>query len=66
MTDFDSHLMEQRMENYAFLLSTGMHPDRIARRLGISRNTLNKELERRRRREQQPHPVGTTESGEGS
>lgn len=62
MTDLTDHLIRQRLENYDFLKSTGMHPDRIAQRLGISRNTLDKELERRA--SAQSHPERTARAGE--
>jgi predicted DNA-binding protein (UPF0251 family) len=62
--DFESHLIDQRVEDYEFLTSKGLDKDAVARRLGISRNVLDKTLERRRTREQR-HPVQQEAAGQG-
>ena len=43
-----SHRNQQRCEDALFMLGNGEHPDRVAARLGITRDTLDKMLERTR------------------
>jgi len=45
---FDSHLVEQRLEDYDFLSARGLSLSLIAIRLGLSREQLEKMVERRR------------------
>jgi transposase-like protein len=42
----DEHRSAAREENIRFLMTVGLHRDQIARRLGISREALNKIIER--------------------
>lgn len=62
--DLSEHREAAVLENIKFLLGTcNMHPDLVAKRLGISRDTLDKKIERSRRA--QPHPDTLAETGEG-
>jgi hypothetical protein len=43
---FDTHLIDARVENIKWLRSLGTHDDLIARQLGITRELLDKTMER--------------------
>lgn len=47
-TQMTEHVFERRLENARWLLSLGEHPDRVARRLGMSASGLRKMIERSR------------------
>lgn len=47
MSKFDEHRMEAFHENVAFLRSAGLNDEAIARRLGVSKDLLQKREERR-------------------
>jgi transposase-like protein len=64
--NWDSHKEDQKIENIRFLLDTGMHPDRVARQLGISRDVLDKTMERHgRTRKPNTGAVTSTRAGAG-
>lgn len=58
-----SHREDQKLENILFLLDTGMHPDLVAHQLGISRDVLDKTMERHGRT-RKPDPGEVEEAGE--
>lgn len=46
-THMDAHRYEARLENARFLLDTcKLHPDRVAHRLGMDREALDKMMKR--------------------
>jgi len=57
---FDEHREAAVMENVEFLISVGFHKDQIAMRLGMTRDTLDKKIERWRRR-----GSGVTDTSDG-
>lgn len=62
----DGHLLQQRVEDAQFLLGTGLHITLVARRLGISRDLLEKNLDREVRsgwRERYPGTLTTFGDG---
>lgn len=44
--NMDEHRAAAREENIRFLMTVGLHRDQIAKRLGISRDALDKTIER--------------------
>lgn len=64
---FSSHKDEAEMENIEFLLDTcDMHPDLVAKRLGITRDALDKKLERRRVGQRDTDNESATRKGQGA
>lgn len=62
---YDSHRERAEAENIDFLLNTcGLHRDHVARRLGITRNALDKKIERSRRA--QPDTSSEQATGEAA
>lgn len=53
----EDHRSGQDLENARFLLDNGEHISRVAKRLGLSVNTLQKKLERDGKRQPDPHQV---------